>query len=136
MAERQFNRIDPDNRLVPGELERRWEAALSEVRTAVEALARQASAEPVAQLALSKVLNSKVIVLSGCLPLIWAGDATTAHRKALLRCLIEKIVLDRGERGVALVRIVWRSGAVTELEVKMKVNSVAKLTRGLEIARA
>ncbi|WP_287321600.1 hypothetical protein [Mesorhizobium sp.] len=134
MAERQFNRVDPDNRLVAGELERRWEAALSEVRAAEEALARQASAEPVMQMALGKTLNSKVVTLSGRLPQIWADDATTdAHRKALLRCLVEKVVLDRGEHDVAVARIVWRGGAVTELEVKMKVNSVAKLTRGEEM---
>lgn len=134
LAERQFNRVDPDNRLVAGELERRWEAALSEVRAAEEALARQASAEPVMQMALGKTLNSKVVTLSGRLPEIWADDATTdAHRKALLRCLVEKVVLDRGEHDVALVRIVWRGGAVTELEVKMKVNSIAKLTRGEEM---
>lgn len=100
---------------------------MSEIRAAEEALARQASAAPVVQLALGKTLNSKVVALSGRLPQIWADDATTdAYRKALLRCLIEKIVLDRGERDVALVRIVWRGGAVTKLEVKMKVNSVAK----------
>ncbi|MEY9132433.1 hypothetical protein ACVMII_001337 [Bradyrhizobium diazoefficiens] len=29
-----------------------------------------------------------------------------------------------GERDLALARIVWRGGAVTELEVKMSVNSV------------
>ena len=34
LAERQFNRVDPDNRLVASELERRWEAALIEVRQA------------------------------------------------------------------------------------------------------
>lgn len=134
LAERQFNRVDPGNRLVAGELERRWEAALSEVRAAEEALVRQASAEPVTQMVLGKALNSKVVVLSGRLPQIWARDATTdAHRKALLRCLVEKVVLDRGEHDVALVRIVWRGGAVTELEVKMNVNSVAKLTRGQEM---
>lgn len=134
LAERQFNRVDPDNRLVAGELERRWEAALSEVRAAEETLARQASAEPVMQMALGKTLNSKVVTLSGRLPQIWADDATTdAHRKALLRCLVEKVVLDRGEHDVAVARIVWRGGAVTELEVKMKVNSVAKLTRGEEM---
>ena len=55
------------------------------------------------------------------------------RRKALLRCLIDKVVLDRGEHDVALVRIVWRGGAVSNLEVKMKVNSVAKLTRGAEM---
>ena len=38
LAERQFNRVDPDNRLVAAELERRWEAALTEVRAAEEAL--------------------------------------------------------------------------------------------------
>jgi len=134
LAERQFNRVDPDNRLVAGELERRWEAALSEVRAAEEALTRQASAEPVTQMVLGKTLNSKVVALSGRLPQIWADDTTTdTHRKALLRCLVEKVVLDRGERDVALVRIIWRGGAVTELEVKMKVNSIAKLTHGEEM---
>ncbi|MBB4383419.1 hypothetical protein [Bradyrhizobium sp. SBR1B] len=39
LAERQFNRADPDNRLVASELERRWEAALTDVRAAEEALA-------------------------------------------------------------------------------------------------
>lgn len=134
LAERQFNRVDPDNRLVAGELERRWEAALIEVRAAEKALTRQTLAEPITQIPLGKTLNSKVVALSGRLPQIWADDATTdTHRKALLRCLIEKVVLDRGERDIARVRIVWRGGAVTELEVKMKVNSVAKLTRGEEM---
>jgi len=40
LAERQFNRVDPDNRLVAAELERRWEVALKEVRVAEEALTR------------------------------------------------------------------------------------------------
>jgi len=134
LAERQFNRVDPDNRLVAGELERRWEAALIEVRAAEEAVARQATLRPVAPARMGKVLDSKVVILAGRLPQIWADSATTdAHRKALLRCLVEKVVLDRGERDVALVRIVWRGGAVSDLEVKMKVNSVADLTRGKEM---
>ena len=41
LAERQFNRVDPDNRLVASELERRWELALRELRQAEEALARR-----------------------------------------------------------------------------------------------
>lgn len=99
------------------------EAALSEV-----------SAEPVTQMALGKALNSKVVILSGRLPQIWANDAMTdAHRKALLRCLVEKVVLDRGEHDVAPVRIIWRGGAVTELDVKMRVNSITKLTHGQEM---
>ncbi|MBB4383421.1 hypothetical protein [Bradyrhizobium sp. SBR1B] len=83
---------------------------------------------------MSKELDNKVISLTSRLPQIWADETISdAHRKALLRCLIEKVVLDRGEHDVALARIVWRGGAVTELEVKMSVNSVTRLTRGTEM---
>jgi hypothetical protein len=42
-------------------------------------------------------------------------------------------VLDRGEHDVAFVRIVWRGGAVTNLEVKQRVSAVRKLARGVEM---
>jgi len=129
-----FNKVDPDNRLVAAELERRWEAALSEVRAAEEALAQQAPPQTIAHIGMGKSLEAKVVSLAGRLPQIWTNPATTdAHRKALLRCLVEKVVLDRREHDVASVRVVWRGGAVTELDVKMKVNSIAKLTRGPEM---
>ena len=134
LAERQFNRADPDNRLVASELERRWEAALTDVRAAEEALARQTPSKAITQVAISKELDNKVISLTGRLPQIWADETISdAHRKALLRCLIEKVALDRGEHDLALARIVWRGGAVTELEVRMSVNSVTRLTRGTEM---
>src|ERR1700756_332995 len=135
LAERQFNRVDPDNRLVAAELERRWEAALKEVRAAEEALARLKSPQAIAQITVgNKALNDKVVRLSGRLPEIWTDPSTTdAKRKALLRCLIDKVILDRGEHDVVRVRIVWRGGAVTEIEVKMRVNSVENLTQGAEM---
>lgn len=134
LAERQFNRVDPDNRLVAAELERRWETALNEVRVAEEALARQASAQSGAQLGIGKSLEGKVINLAGRLPQIWDDPATSdARRKALLRCLIDKVILDRGDHDIAVVRIVWRGGAVTRLEVKMRVTSLSKLARGEEM---
>src|SRR5215210_148905 len=37
LARRRFEKVDPDNRLVADELERRWEAALRELRRAEEA---------------------------------------------------------------------------------------------------
>jgi len=120
LAERQFNRVDPDNRLVAAELERRWEVALKEARAAEEALARLKSPQAIAQITVgNKALNDKVVHLSGRLPEIWTDSSTTdAKRKALLRCLIDKVILDRGEHDVVRVRIVWRGGAVTEIEVK------------------
>ena len=97
LAQRQFNRVDPDNRLVAAELERRWECALTEVRAAEAALAELSAPRPTSKAAMGKALESKVVALAGRLPRIWADPATTdAHRKALLRCLVEKVVLDRG----------------------------------------
>lgn len=82
LAERQFNRVDPDNRLVAAELERRWEAALIEVRAAEEALDRP---DVGARLGIGKALEGKVINLAGRLPQIWDDPATSdARRKALL----------------------------------------------------
>jgi hypothetical protein len=134
LAERQFNKVDPDNRLVAAELERRWEAALKEVRAAEEALARCNVPRSVGPIAVGKALNDNVIRLSGRLPEIWADPGTTdARRKALLRCLVGKVVLDRGEHDIARLRIVWRGGAVSEIDVKMRVGSVARLTRGAQM---
>jgi DNA invertase Pin-like site-specific DNA recombinase len=134
LAERQFNKVDPDNRLVAAELERRWETALNEVRAAEEALSQQTPPETIAHAGINKALHGKVVSLAGRLPQIWAAPMTSdAQRKALLRCLVEKVVLDRGEHDVAFVRVIWRGGAVTNIEVKMKVNSITKLTRGIEM---
>ncbi len=41
LAERQFNRVDPDNRLVAAELEQRWENALRELKLAQENYAQR-----------------------------------------------------------------------------------------------
>ena len=107
---------------------------MSEARAAEEALVQQSSPQAIGQMGVGKVLHGKVVHLAGRLPQIWEDPATTdAQRKALLRCLVDKVVLDRGEHDVAQVRIVWRGGAVTNLEVKVRVNSVLKLTRGTEM---
>ena len=130
-AERQYNKVDPDNRLVASELERRWEAALTDVRAAEEALMRPAADSPTP---LDRGLRDNVIALAGRLPTLWHDPITgDARRKALLRCLVEKVVLERGVRDVSTVRIVWRGGAMSELAVARPVNGIAALTRGAEM---
>ena len=84
LAERQFNRVDPDNRLVAAELERRRECALTEARAAEAALAEQSASRPASQVAMGKALNSKVVALAGRLPQVWADPATTdAHPRQI-----------------------------------------------------
>jgi hypothetical protein len=137
LAERQFNRADPDNRLVTGELERRWEAALLELRRAEEALAQRKMPKANEPLGVSHDLRAKVIALGNRLPALWENPATRRdHRKALLRCLIEKVVMRRCARDKAEVRIVWRGGATTELLATLPVNAVAALPRSQEMVES
>lgn len=135
LAERQFNRVDPDNRLVAAELERRWEAALVELRHAEAALARRAAHEDALEpVKPDRQLRARVLAIGRRLPEVWADPAVSReHRKALLRCLIDKVIMRRTGRDAAAVRIVWRGGAVSELEVALSVNSLMALPRGTEM---
>jgi hypothetical protein len=84
LAERQFDRVDPDNRNVAAELERRWEAALRELHQTEEGFAqRQASrARP---LEISADVRSAFLATGRRLPVLWQDPALgIEHRKALL----------------------------------------------------
>jgi DNA invertase Pin-like site-specific DNA recombinase len=134
LAERQFHRVDPDNRLVAAELERRWEAALLNLRRAEDDLARRAAASGDDARPISPRLRAKIVALGQRLPEIWTDPATRrSHRKALLRCLIDRVVLRRCARDQAAVRIVWRGGATTELTVPMPVTRLSALSRWAEM---
>jgi hypothetical protein len=133
LAERQFHRVDPDNRLVAAELERRWEVALRELGQAEQALARRtaARARPVA---LSPELRAAFTALGGRLPHLWADPRLTrARKKALLRCLIDKVVLHRLAPDRVAVRIVWRGGETTSFAVETTVGALSGLSRGAEM---
>jgi DNA invertase Pin-like site-specific DNA recombinase len=133
LAERQYNKVDPDNRLVASELERRWEEALIDLRAAEDALTRRSAIND-SPTPLDRELRDNVIALAGRLPALWDDPITdSARRKALLRCLVEKVILERGPRDVATVRIVWRGGATSELAVARPVNGIAALTRGAQM---
>ncbi len=135
LAERQFNRVDPDNRLVAAELERRWEAALVELRQAEAALVRRdREASDVGPAALDPVLRAQALALGERLPALWADPSVSReHRKALLRCLIDKVVLRRTACDAASVRVVWRGGEVSEFTVALTVNALAALSRAAEM---
>lgn len=135
LAERQFNRVDPDNRLVAAELERRWEVALVELRRAEAAMARgTATTRAAGPATLDPQLRAQALAVGQRLPELWADPSVSReHRKALLRCLVDKVVLRRKARDAAAVRIVWRGGEISEMQVALPVNALAALPRGVEM---
>jgi hypothetical protein len=134
LAERQFRRVDPDNRLVAAELEQRWEVALRELKRAEEAAAEQPS--PALVPTLADDLKAAFTDLGRRLPDLWQHPLLSRpHKKALLRCLIEKVVIQRSARDRIRARIVWRGGATTTREIQTAVGSLADLTGAAEMER-
>jgi DNA invertase Pin-like site-specific DNA recombinase len=135
LAQRQFNRVDPDNRLVAAELEARWEAALRELKHAEEAAA-QAKHLVVVPFALTAELKSAFTAIGQKLPQVWDQNLLAREqKKALLRCLIEKIALHRIVRDRAQARIVWVGGETTTLLIPVQVGSFAFLSTAHEMEK-
>jgi len=130
LAQRQFEHVDPANRLVAAELERRWETALRDLRQAEEAAPHHAQTRAVAEV-LPADLREALSALGQKLPELWpTAVLSRAQKKALLRCLLEKVVIQRRGRDRVQMRIVWRGGEVTECEIPIPVGSLAALSSG------
>jgi hypothetical protein len=127
IAGRQFNRVDPDNRLVAAELEKRWEGALADLKGAEEAQASQGPA-PTSLQALSSELQTAFQAIGQHLPMVWQhGSLSQQHKKALLRTLIDKVVVHRLARDRVQARIVWKGGETTTLSIPVPVGALKDL---------
>jgi hypothetical protein len=121
LAQRQFTRVDPDNRLVAAELERRWEVALSALKQAEAAAVQR---QPAPLLPLPPEVRARFAAVGQHLPQLWQdGSIGQAHKKALLRALIDKVVVQRVGRDRVQTRIVWKGGESTTLSVAVTVGS-------------
>jgi DNA invertase Pin-like site-specific DNA recombinase len=130
-ARRRYEEVDPAYRLVAAELEQRWEAALQALQEAREQYARlerRVEADEV-KMSVPPELRAALSSLGQALPTLWRQNTLSrAQRKALLRCLIDKVVLDRQAPDSIGTRIVWRGGAVTELVIPCTVGRLADLS--------
>jgi hypothetical protein len=132
LAQRQFNRVDPDNRLVAAELEKRWEGALAQLKHAEEAEATR-SVSPSSLLALSWELQVAFAAIGQHLPTLWQqGRVSQRHKKALLRALIDKVVVHRFARDQMQARIVWKGGETTTLVLPVPIGTFKDLA-GAEV---
>jgi hypothetical protein len=116
-AEKRYKAVDPDNRVVARTLEREWELKLREL----EEVERQyTEARRTRRVDLSEEDRVRVRELARDLPAVWRSPVTlAADRKAMMRLVIEAIALSPIEvpRRATWVKVAWRSGTVTEIEV-------------------
>jgi hypothetical protein len=114
-ARRQYDAVDPDNRLVVGELERRWNAALAAVEVLekeLETLARQRPA------ALGAEERQRLLQMGADLETAWHHPAATAvTRKRLIRAVMREVVA-RIEGDQIHLLLHWQGGDHTRLTVR------------------
>ncbi len=135
LAERQYDAVDPDNRNVAAELERRCNEKLQALAELERAFAE---AEQQADFSLTPDEERGVRALSKDLPAVWNAPTTTdRERKQLLRYALSEVQLDGVKEPRKIeVRITWRSGAVTVRKLdRLPVGSWAPRTTEVVIER-
>lgn len=126
LAERQYRTVDPENRLVARTLEQRWEEALRKERQAEEEFDRfQREIPPRITPAEQALIRS----LSSDIPALWQAAGTTAvDRKEIIRCLIDRVVVNvRGDTELVDVTIRWTGGFVSQHLIQRPVSSYQQL---------
>ena len=113
-AERQYDAVDPDNRLVAGELERRWNEHLQVARTIETERDALAARPPVT---LNAAERDRLLALGADVERAWnSPGATAVTRKQIIRTLVDEIVVRVQDDALDLV-VRWQGGDHTTLRV-------------------
>jgi excisionase family DNA binding protein len=113
-ARRQYDAVDPDNRLVASELERRWNECLAVVAGLEKEIGRAQTKQPAA---LGDDERAALLALADDLPRLWNHPAASAEtRKRILRAVLEEIIVTVEADRLRLM-LHWRGGDHTRLEV-------------------
>ena len=114
-ARRQYDAVDPDNRLVAAELERRWNERLAGVRN-LEIELEGLTASPASEL--TPADRERLMTLGADLQLAWTRPGVTPEiRKRILRTLIDEIIVRVDDNALDLV-IRWQGGDHSALKVR------------------
>lgn len=114
-ARKQYDAVDPENRLVADELERRWNQALLRVEALQDRIAEHTGEHqqhPVPTLQDFEDLTSDLETL-------WNdADAPVRLKKRIVRSLIHEVVADTdAEAGEIILVVHWKGGVHTELRL-------------------
>ena len=114
-AFRQYDAIDPANRLVAAELERRWNRAL----TRVSEMEARITTHDLQQPPRSDPTAASFATLASDLKAVWNAPTTDARlKKRIVRMLIEEVIADiDAEAGEITLLVHWAGGVHTEIRL-------------------
>jgi hypothetical protein len=126
-ARRQYQAVEPENRLVARTLEADWEEHLQASRQLEEEYDRFRATQP---RLLTTAEQEQIRALATDIPRLWHAETTTiADRRQIVRLLIDRITLDvQGETERASVTIHWSGGAASEHALTRAVQSYEQMS--------
>lgn len=122
-AHRQYNAVEPENRLVARTLEKQWESALSAEEALKTEHRRFLAEQPVI---MSAKERDAIRRLAHDVPALWrAATTTSADRQSIIRQLVERVIVTvQGESEKVDMEVHWFGGYGTTVNL---VRPVAKL---------
>lgn len=124
-ARRQYDTVEPENRLVARSLERAWEERLrraDQIEQEYNAWRREQA------VSISESDRQEILALGEDLPRLWhAASTRSADRKHIVRLVIKEVTLDqKRRRGYVWIRVIWQTGAASEHWLQRCVQSYAQ----------
>jgi hypothetical protein len=112
-ARRQYDAVEPENRLVARSLERVWEERLrrvDQIEQEYNAWHREQA------VTISESDQQEILALGEDLPRLWDAPTTrSADRKQIVRLVVKEVTLDqKRRRGYVWIRIAWQTGSTSE----------------------
>jgi len=130
----QYNEVDPRNRLVASELERRWNEKLNEVEQVRAKLVDLERAVP----QLSAADRAKIISMGQNFEAVWSSERCPGElKKKIVRSVIEEIIAkDVGNQTLQFI-LHWKGGVHTEITMPRPLGPTAQKTtlESLDIIR-
>lgn len=112
-ARRQYDAVDPANRLVTAELERRWNQALT---TEAQLEAELATSQQGRERPLTDAQKRELLAFARDLPALWDDPCSSPeHKKRLLRIALKEIVVTSEGETIRFV-LHWEGGDHTQVE--------------------
>lgn len=124
---RQYQAVEPENRLVARTLERAWEEKLTAQQTLAEEYDRFVRARP---RLLSAEEREAIRRLAADIPALWHAPTTTAaERKEIIRQVVQRVVVEvQGRSEQVHVRIEWMGGDHTDGKISRPITQLSDLS--------
>ena len=120
LAQKRYEEVDPTNRLVAANLERRWNDALIKLDE-VKQSASQVQQETA--LAITADQKSQILSLAKDLPKLWKASTTQPQdRKRILRLLVNDITVEKVAPKSLILHIRWHGGTTEDVPIQLPPN--------------